>query len=97
MGEIDSLKKKRNDVDKELGEHESMIKEQNQELQNAKREEFKRSLLEDVVETVEYVDRKNWREPNQGSSSSDDEEETESEIGPSQKNTNYLEMSRDAE
>ena len=56
------------------------------------REKYKASLIELKGEIVEEMPACNWREDNK-SSSSNSEEDTESEIGPSQKKTNYLETS----
>ena len=78
-----------------------MIKELDQELRIAKAEEYKRSVFEDKYEEVPEVNRGNWRDPGNKSSSSDTEDETESEMDPSKKQSNkldnYLQTSGDSE
>ena len=90
QAEIDSLKKKRNDIDQELVAQESIIAELDQEIRHQKAEELKSIICEDKYEEVAEVGRGNWRDPGNKSSSSDSEDETESEMDPSKRNTNKL-------
>ena len=68
------------DVGEKLRLHESMI---NQKKGILDRATFKSSMIGDMVEEVEVVDRKNWRPP-KGAMASDESESEESEFTESQ-------------
>jgi len=69
-----------------------MIDEQNKLLNQEKEaQNFRRSMIEDFVQEVNYVDRKDWRQKGQGSDSSEGESEyTETEPGQSLEVSNPL-------
>ena len=79
------MEEQRQDVGNKLQQQEALIDEQNKLLNQEKEaQNFRRSMIEDFVEEVNYVDRKDWRQKGQGSDSSDGESEyTETEPGQS--------------